>query len=198
MVRSFKNVPLIDPLSDPKTAAIMGHKFTTQELAALSVADMRDVLFGTNSTNRPDFLLRGTLNRPPDEFWPLFHEFWSMCDDTLRLGDQFLRLLQRNGNARPFMDEDQIAFFKKLPDVVRVYRGCSRARITAMSWTTDEMVAVSFANGHRSIRVPDAVVASAVVAKELIKTVIVDREENEILLDPRQLNNVEVKKWMPE
>ena len=186
----------INELCDPKTAAIMGYKFKTRELAALSVADMREVLFGTNSTNSPDFLLRGLLKRPPHEFWPLFHEFWSACDNTWRWGERFLRLMQRNGDARPFMDQDQTEFLGRLPNEVQVFRGCSRSRVNMISWTTDREVAEDFAAGHRSIRVPEAVVASAVIQKDLIVTVILDRQEAEILLDPMQLQNVAVSDWV--
>jgi len=195
MVRSVASASRINHLSDPKTAAIMGYKFKTRELAALGVADMRDVLFGTNSTARPDLLLRGLLKRPPCELWPLFHEFWSMCDNTWRWRKQFIATLKRNGDARPYMDHKQITFFETLPNEVRVFRGCSRSRIDAMSWTTDLALAQGFAAGHRKISVPDAVVASALIAREDIMTVIVDRDENEVVLDAQQLGQVEVQSF---
>lgn len=196
MARNARTAPGIDPLLDPKEAAIMGYKFKTQELTALSVANMRDVLFGTNSTNSPDVLLRGSLKRPPHEFWPLFHEFWPTCDNTWRWGERFLRLLQRNGDARPYMEQDQTEFLGRLPDEIQVFRGCSRSRVNAISWTTDREVAEDFAAGHRSIRVPEAVVASALVPKELIITVILARQEKEVLLDPMHLQNVKVSHWV--
>lgn len=196
MARHDRTLPGTGPLFDPKEAAIMGYKFKTRELAALSFEDMRQVLFGTNSTNSPDVLLRGLLRRPPHEFWPLFHEFWSTCDNTWRWGERFLRLLQRKGDARPYMDQDQTEFLGRLPGEIEVFRGCSLSRVNAISWTTDREIAEDFAAGHRSIGVPDAVVASAVVSKQSIITVILDRQEKEVLLDPIHLQNVKVSAWV--
>jgi hypothetical protein len=94
------------------------------------------------------------------------------------------------------MDQDQTELLGRLPNEVEVFRGCSLSRVNAISWTTDREIAEDFAAGHRSIGVPDAVVASAAISKQSIITVILDRQEKEVLLDPINLQNVKVSAWV--
>jgi hypothetical protein len=54
-------------------------------------------------------------------------------------------------------------------------------------------VAEAFATGHRGIRVPEPVVASAIIPKEHIFFATVDREEKEIVLNPRRLRKTLVE-----
>jgi len=88
------------------------------------------------------------------------------------------------------MDANDAAFYDSLPDEVAVYRGCSRPRMSAISWTTDRQVADIFARGHRGIRVPDPVIASAVIPKSAIFTVVTSRNESEVIVDPRRLRKL--------
>ena len=81
-------------------------------------------------------------------------------------------------------------FFDQLPDQVEVFRGCSRPRVRGVSWTTDRDVAAGFAQGHRSILVPDPVIVSAVIPKGAVFIVGTDRQESEVILDPRQLREL--------
>lgn len=60
-------------------------------------------------------------------------------------------------------------------------------RLCGLSCTTDRAVEQSFAHGHRGMRVPDAVVATASISKDRIFTVFVDRQESEALVDPAHL-----------
>ncbi len=51
-------------------------------------------------------------------------------------------------------------------------------------------MAEEFAGGHRGIRVPEPVVASALIPKEYIFFVTDERQEKEVVLDPRRLRQV--------
>ena len=82
---------------------------------------------------------------------------------------------------------DQREAFDELPDVLTVYRGCSRARASGVSWTLDEEVAQRFTKGHRAIPVPDPVVVVGRITKAEIFGVFIDRNESEIVLDPKRL-----------
>lgn len=70
------------------------------------------------------------------------------------------------------------------PDRLTVYRGASRARIAAVSWTTDLEVARRFASGHRGIGVPDPVIAMAEISGDEVFWATDDRNESEILCLP--------------
>jgi hypothetical protein len=131
---------------------------------------------------------------PPEIFWRALMSEWNTCDATW---DHRARLLQAMLNAaKPSMDFLALAhreFFETLARQVQVFRGCSAPRVRSVAWTTNRAVAVGFARGHRRIRVPDPVVATAVIPKEHIFLVTNDRKENEIVLNPRRLRKLIVE-----
>lgn len=164
-------------------------------------------------------MLDVTQDDPAVVFWPVFHQTWPVCDDTWWLSKQLLSTLRRqrdeawdDGAGGPAidlalfsMDEHNAGinrdreFYGSLPynKPFPVYRGCSRSRVRGISWTTDRQVAMSFAQGHRGISVPDSVLASATITLDAIFTVSQDREESEIILDPRRLRGLKVEPVTP-
>ena len=135
------------------------------------------------------------LNRAePKEFWESFLSHWSGCDRTWEDNDRWLRLLRRASRkvrASLYYKTAALAFFDDLPDLVTVYRGCSRERVKGIAWTTVKNVAKGFAEGHRAIRIPNPVLATAKVAKNEILAVIVDRSECEVIYRPQHLTRIE-------
>ena len=93
-------------------------------------------------------------------------------------------------SAVPYLSSDGQVFFASLPDRIHVWRGCSQSRTRGLSWTTDEVVAVGFARGHRGIKIPSPVVAEGWIAKTAIFSVSADRGESEIVLDPARLSQL--------
>ena len=81
------------------------------------------------------------------------------------------------------------------PDDFTVYRGCSLERVYGLSWTLSPNVAKGFAQGHRFIPVPEPTIASARVSRNDVFAVIVDRKEDEIILDPAKLWAVKTKAY---
>jgi hypothetical protein len=70
-----------------------------------------------------------------------------------------------------------------------VYRGCERGRERGLHWTTDRAVAEKFAGGRRCIN-PHPTLVQALIPKRHILAVFVNREENEIVVDPRRLRKL--------
>lgn len=135
--------------------------------------------------------------QPSGVFWPVFHGTWSHCDGTWHLRHRLHADLLRHHARRPGIDYLQAegrAWFDGLPDPVPVLRGCSRQRVKGMSWTVERAVAERFAQGHRGIRVPSPIIASALVPKTAIFGVYVERQEAEIVLDPGALIELTVAK----
>jgi hypothetical protein len=131
--------------------------------------------------------------RPSRLFWPVFHEWWSDCDATWRWRADLLRYLRRHHAAEPgpsYLQDNNRGFFDGLPDLVEVYRGCSRWRARGISWTTKRDVADGFACGHRGIPVPDPVIAQATIPKGAIFGAYIHRAEGELVLDPRRLRQL--------
>ncbi len=139
---------------------------------------------GTDSTNRFDVLCSILSGKSDNIFWPVFHLGWSSCDDTWDHKDRLLQMIRERGAARPHLGHDDKVFYDRLPDLIRAYRGCSRSRVNGISWTTDRQVAAAFARGHRGIRVPDPVIAAAIIPKAAVVTVFTDRKESELIVKP--------------
>lgn len=177
---------------------------TTDEI----IASARRHLFGpgVSSADRAGVMCKLVVANPPEVFWPVFQDTWLSCDDTWEWSRAIVHMLRQNGSAafgntgraREFMDAENAAFFDDLPDIVAIFRGCSRDRVRAVSWSTDRSVAEKFAHGHRWIRVPNPVIACAVVPKEAIFTVFTDRNESELIVDPRRLRKLTVRDYVFE
>ena len=155
---------------------------------------------GIGSSNRLERMLVALVNQPPEVAWPVFFEMWPSCDDTWRLRRElllFLRPLHQRSPGVAHLADAERAFLDGLHDPVRVFRGCSRSRARGVSWSTDRATAEQFARGHRSIPVPDPVVAEADVPKTAIFSVMLDRGECEVVLDPRRLRHLVLTPYAP-
>jgi hypothetical protein len=120
----------------------------------------------------------------PRFFWPVLNEWFCRCDDAWWARKAFLRLLLRQRSAAPeHLKAKDREFLETLPEFVTIYRGCSKERVLALSWTTDFEIARGFVRGHRNLAVPNPVVAKATVNKKHIFTAITERKESEVLVN---------------
>jgi hypothetical protein len=144
-----------------------------------------------NSKRRLLAILPLIEDAPPKIFWAILLRTWPSCDDTWMLKTRLLRAMKKAGPVMPeLLSEHERRFFEGLPAQVPVFRGCSRPRVRGISWTMERTIAEGFAHGHRGIRVPDPVVASALIPKDAIFFATDDRNEKEIVLNPRRLRRL--------
>jgi hypothetical protein len=134
----------------------------------------------------------------PEIFWPALMKTWPGCDATWDARTRLLQALHGMESAVPFFSQGPRTFFDALPAQVKVFRGCSRPRLRGVAWTTDRTVAEGFAKGHRSLSVPEPVVASAIIPKEYIFFVTNDRNEKEFVLNPRRLRRLMIDSYTAE
>lgn len=139
---------------------------------------------GVDSSTRLFHALVLTHGQPAEVFWRVLLDAYPSCDDTWSLRRDLAAHLVLHGPGIQFMGEEDRAFYDGLPARVALYRGCSRRRQRGCSWTTDKTVAEGFARGHRSIPVPDPVLAEVEVVKTDIYAVFSGRRESEVLLNP--------------
>lgn len=173
---------------DKARAAIERYECTPNERrrkASLRAIELCSL--SASSENRLSQVLSLIEFAPRGIFWPAFMDAWSVCDATWHARTRLLQVLRAMEPAVPFFSPEQRAFFDALPAQINVFRGCSGPRVRAVSWTTDRTVAEGFARGHRTLGVPEPVVASAIIPKQYIFFVTNDRNEKEVVLNPRRL-----------
>jgi hypothetical protein len=138
----------------------------------------------TNSEERLPLLLDFFSDGyPAAVFWRVLKDVWPSCDKTWVHRDDLLALL-REHSPSPLVPD-------AVEPVLTIWRGCSRERMRGLSWTMSDRVAQQFARGHRNIPVPNPIVVRAEIAREHIFGFFDDREENEVLLDPDKLTQIE-------
>jgi hypothetical protein len=149
------------------------------------------LLYG--SAERPELLVQFLSNCTPDILWPVLLAEFSSCGRTWFYMPELRRLAEsaKQPSCAQYLSGAALTRFDRMPSRIRVYRGCSRARIDGLSWTINRAVAESFAYGHRGVRVPNAVIATGTISKNDIYGLIVDRSEEEVLLEPDLLSGVE-------
>src|SRR3954465_13852995 len=94
-----------------------------------------------NSQDRLVGILPLLAEMPAEPFWRTLQNEWNTCDDTWACHSELLVLMRRNSAAAPIRDSRELI----------VYRGCSRARVRGLAWTTNRAIAARFALGHRGI-----------------------------------------------
>jgi hypothetical protein len=169
---------------------------TEYERTALKIGNINKMLLMVSSAERAEVMLALTRRQRAEVFWPVFFENWSHCDDTWYLRDDLLGQLQRFEDEAPgveFLSAEARAAYDALPDPVRLFRGCSRKQIMAITWTTDREIAAGFAHGHRFIEVSDPVIASGLVPKRAVYGVCMDRGESDVILDPQYVHDLELE-----
>jgi hypothetical protein len=165
-------------------------KLRTERNLAIRIAGADFVISGpaTNgSADRLNVMLRCLNRAAPEVFWPVFLKAWPSCDGTWAQKERLLARLRRQGSGVDHLPEQTREWLGTLPQSITIYRGCSRSRSRGLSWTTDRDVALSFALGHRGLQVPNAVIVTALVSKANVFAAFLDREENEVLVEPSSL-----------
>ena len=149
------------------------------------IAAVSEFMLALSSQERIAELVPLIEHEPAKIFWSIFLDEWSSCDGAFGWNHRLAQAMRRVGQCPPDMLP---AFYDDLPEQLTLYRGASRACIeAAISWTTAADIAKGFARGHRGIRVPDAVIATATIHKADVFAAVDDRNEWEVLCLPRIL-----------
>lgn len=122
--------------------------------------------------------LKGLL--PLCDWLKLMGKNWSCCDNVSAHLPRLKRALPKKRPLFDMMDGAEIAAYNALPDVVRIYRGCSERNKAGVSWTLDRDVATRFPFYER-YRSRSPLLITATVRKDQIIAVKLDRNESEII-----------------
>jgi hypothetical protein len=163
----------------------------SNELVDIAIEDIIEVLKnpGIEAEDRLEVMLVLTRRKPAAVFWPVFHATWRACDNTYRVRNRLLKVLSsRDVEARStdYLPIDAKALFERLPNPFIAFRGCSKARVLGVSWTTNKAIAEQFARGDgTTLRYASLVTAS--VPKSAVFGVYKSDEEAELVINPRRV-----------
>ena len=162
------------------------------ELAHIAINDIIEVLQHPriDSEDRLEVMLTLTRRKPAAVFWPVFHDIWCGCDNTFRIRKRLLKVLScRDAEARStdYLSLDAKAFLERLPNPFTAFRGCSRARVLGLSWTTSEAVAEQFARGDGTAYRCKPSLVTASVPKSALFGVYRAGDDAELVINPRRV-----------
>ncbi len=158
--------------------------------------------FGSHERFREFVMLRLFLK--DEEYWPLLREVWIMNETSMPHLDLWCRLFRSKRSQRQLlMQPEEHAALAQMPDEVTIWRGAGQeAGIRGLSWTLNEERARFFADyscgprrGHLTPgwQGTKPMVAKAICRKNDILGYFTDREEAEIVVDPKRLRQVEAR-----
>ena len=119
----------------------------------------------------------------PNTFTELFSRTWTHVEypNTSSIPPETLIEWFKEAKKEQLMDEENLAAYHQLPEVLTLYRGVPKTGVVmGLSWTTDLKTARFFKNRTDS---RGGKIYSAVVPKSAVVAFYGDREEQEVVLD---------------
>lgn len=119
------------------------------------------------------------------EYWEMLGSVWSDSENLWQYKHYLAWLLNAKREHKEFMmDEEERAFYAKLPDQFIIYRGHHVHNRTGYSWTLSYGKAWWFANRFAANNKRLGVVSGTVEKKDIC-AVLLGRNEFEVVVDPR-------------
>jgi hypothetical protein len=165
-----------------------------KRLLALPLDRASKELFTFDSYSRTEAMVYVVLSarREAADQIKVFHEWGNMCDAPWSWRSIIADILRRacsKVSLAEVLPPEARGFFDALPDLVSVLRGCEQGRERGLHWTTSRATAEKFASGQRCIN-PRPTLVTAQIPKRYIFAVFDNRNEAEIVLDPRRLRRL--------
>lgn len=127
-----------------------------------------------------------------DEYWAALGSLWIDSENIRQNPTIWERLLgSKRRHREAIMTEDEQAALAALPDRIQVWQGHTTARDDGWSWTTTEATAVWFAKRFADLEKDHPVVSSGWVGKGDAVAYFTRRNESEILVNPRFIDDRE-------
>lgn len=147
----------------------------------MNLLEAREILGWCNSFGRMPKLIELYEHLEFEDWLVVIGEEWSGCDNI----SEFLPELEDIFSVGPgpfqqMMNEAENRHYKKLPDLIRIYRGCGEHNIHGACWTLDRAIAKRFPFQHRYKQTAPLLV-TAEVEKSRIVAIKLDRGEAEVI-----------------
>ena len=147
-------------------------------------------------TNKPyglTFLKYTSPFLSKEEFSKILSDAWARSENPNsdpNFTQKELVSMFKQADPTILMDQAERKRLAELEDTVTVYRGVTSLNadnIRAMSWTLDKEVAEWFAHRYKE----DGTVYEAEINKKYILALFMERNESEVVVDPKYLQNIE-------
>ena len=153
---------------------------TAKEQVADQLRIVQEYALRAESFTRLDVLLEQRRRLPRAVWLKLLGQLWTVCDNVGKRRLTLRKVLGVKGPLLPMMDSDERAAYRRLPDVVTIYRGCGARNLLGASWSLDRDVAARFPFLGRYLAA-QPLLLTATVAKESVLAVKLGRDEAEIV-----------------
>jgi len=134
------------------------------------------------------YLIRNLIDKK--ELGKLIGNNWSMVEFPHQHKKGELKKLFEMSDKNSLMDEEERKKFDELPEVVTIYRGCTTKGKRGFSWTLSKEKAGWFAKRFETIWGKGKVYKSK-IHKENIYAYVRGREEDEVVVNPDELIEIE-------
>jgi hypothetical protein len=159
----------------------------------MSMSAIQEALYWADSYERPRAMYHAMINEANHRArLALFLEHWSTCDAPWDWRSHLARELRytlMHVSLAEGLSEEAREWFDALPAQINIYRGCQRGRERGLSWTTDIDVALKFSQGRRCTNSLPTLM-TATFPKQHVFGVFLDRNESEVVVDPRRLRRL--------
>lgn len=111
-----------------------------------SLSILRWIERNCDSYNRLEALLTAQPYFDRDCFFKALGVLWCCSDDIWKHKDRLSQILinATRQELDLMMEPDELLELSKLPDTLKIYRGCYEHNRDGLSWTTDKAIAKSF------------------------------------------------------
>ena len=123
----------------------------------------------------------------PQEFWCTFNSCWYYYHDQWKCRNIIIEKLKLYQPFYAYSEQQDASFFRSMPEVLTIYRGCDKNKARGLSWTTESRIADHFAAGLKEYIVPYPMVYEATIGKSAILAAISTFDESEIVVDPEAI-----------
>ena len=193
-----------DTKQDGLLQAGLQHVDTNLVDLAMAALSQRDFSFFINlfgSHQRLQVFLAIEAHLTDEEYWPLLREVWQFEDLFFPHKEIWFRLLtsSRFGREQIMETADREAL-EQMSAELEIFRGYTRSGHNGLSWTLSEATADLFAqlaNGPRMQWFGNKPGVGKVISGKCRKTDVIafftDRDENEIVIDPKKVYSTRVR-----
>jgi hypothetical protein len=178
--------PLIFYPYSPEHNQQINHIFETKKQyiqKALDIKDFDHYIFLHERAYRLQAFVNIFDLLPDKQYWELLSTIWVDSENINENAVLWKLLLTRNKKYKQFfMNKEERAYFKKLPDTITIYRGYETGRKSrhpkkGFSYTLDEKTAMWFTRRYRNDKI-----FKRIIKKSEAFAVILRRSEQEIIV----------------